>query len=194
MDKAREIRTILASRVSYHNGAYMAAPDLRHLGFLGLYEGSASAMVFGVASRERSYHAESTDAAALAIDEIFSRLGRPVYFESDPDQPARLMRVYGNPVILTMECRDDAVVIGAHTARRILSFLTIRRAFQSLERHLPEEFRLSFMSIDVPGEPRESLRERRQRKKREKWERKARRYEDLAKAAGKRAEEQESEE
>ena len=191
MDTAREIRTILASRVTYHDGAYMAAPNLRHIGFLGLFEGSNAAMLFGVASRERSYRAESMDAAAVAIDKIFGKLGRPVYFESDPERSARLMRVFGNPVILTMGYADDAVVIGAYTARRLLSFLTLRRAFQSLERHLPEEFRLSFMSVDVPGQPRETLGQRRIRKKREKWERRAQRYEARARAAGKKAEESE---
>ena len=189
MEKLQEIRSILSSRVMFRDGAYMAAPKLHNLGFVGMYDGSKAASMFGVTSRSRRYEAESMDAAVLGMQKIFSKLGRPVRFESDPEQPARLVRMISNPVILTMDCEEDGLVISAYTARTILAFLTLKQAFRQLERHLPEDVRLSFMAMNLPKEPRETLRERRQRKKTEKWERKAQRYEVKAQKAGKKAEE-----
>lgn len=185
MEKSREIRTILSSRVTFRNGAYMAAPDLRHISFVGLYDGSKNAMFFGVAERSRNYRAGSMDAAVMSMGKIFAQLGRPVYFESDPEQPARLIRVYGNPVILTMDYVDDNILISAYTARKLFASLTLNQAFRNLERHLPEEARLDFITEKLPKEPRETMRQRRVRKKTEKWERKAQRYEAKARAVGK---------
>ena len=185
MDKSKEIRTILSSRVTFHNGAYMAAPDLRHISFVGLCDGSKNAMLFGVAERSRNYRAGSMDAAVMSMGRIFTQLGRPVYFESEPEQPARMIRVYGNPVILTMDYVDDSILISAYTAKKFLAFLTLNQAFRNLERHLPEEARLDFISEKLPQEPKETMRQRRVRKKTEKWERKAQQYEAKARAVGK---------
>ena len=185
MEKSKEIRTILSGRVTFYNGAYMAAPDLRHVSFVGLYDGSNTALFFGFSEKSRKYRAGSMDAAVMSMGKIFVQLGRPVYFESDPEQPARLIRVFGNPVILTMDYVDDNILISAYTARKLLAFLTLNQAFHNLERHLPEEARLDFISEKLPREPRETMRQRRVRKKTEKWERKAQRYEAKARAVGK---------
>lgn len=189
MDKRKEIQSILTSRVTFRNGAYMAAPDLKSIGFVGLYDGSKAAAMFGVVSRSRRYEADSMDAAILGMEKIFSKLGRPVQFESEPEELARLVRMAGNPVIMTMDVEEGGIVVCAHTARTMLAPLTIKQAFHTLERHLPEDVRLSFMAVNLPKEPRETLRERRARKKTEKWERKAKRYEAKIKAAGKEKEE-----
>ena len=174
MEKSKEIRLILSSRVAFRNGAYMAAPSLGKLNFVGLYDGSKAAMMFGVLSRRRQYYCPSMDAAVYSVENIFEKLGRPVYFQSDPEQLACLIRmIIGNPVILTMDEEDEGIVIGAYTARTLLAPLTARRAFRSFERHLPEGVCLEFVASDLPKEPRETWRQRRVRKKTAKWEKRA---------------------
>ena len=183
MEKAKEIRTILLGRVAFHEGAYVAAPNLRGIKFVGFNDGSNAVALFGIANKSRSYRASSMDAAVVGMGKIFGQLGRPVYFESTPEQPARLIRVMGNPVILTMDYVDDSILITAYAARKLLAPLTLKQAFRQLERHLPEDVRLDFLAADGPQEARETLRQRRIRKKTEKWERKAQRYEAKVKEA-----------
>ena len=183
MEKSKEIRAILSSRITFHNGAYMAAPSLAKVRFLGLYDGSKAAILFGVLRRQRQYYCESKDAAVYSVEKIFMKLGRPVYFQSAPEQLACLMRmIIGNPVILTMDEEEDGVVISGYTARSLFAFLTVRRAFRSFERHLPEEVRLEFVPSELPQEPRETLRERRIRKRAAKWEKRAARVNAKAQA------------
>ena len=184
MEKEKEIRTILSSRVAFHNGAYMAASGLLKMNFVGLDDGSKAAMIFGVTSRSRRYVSESEDAAFYSAEKIFAKLGRPVYFQSDPEQSACLMRmVVGNPVIMTLDEERGGVLLSIYTARSLTSLLTIKRAFRSFERHLPEEVRLNFKASDLPREPRETLRERLEKRKVEKLKKKAVRAYTKARAA-----------
>lgn len=181
MERSKEIRAILSGRIAFHEGAYIAAPNLRSVRFIGLNDGSNAVTLFGVAKKCRSYSAESMDAAVIGMGRIFAQLGRPVYFESDPELPARLIRVFGNPVILVMDYVDDSIVVSANTARKVFAFLTLNRAFHYLERHFPEDVRLDFISENLPQE---TMRQRRIRKKAGKLARKAKRYEAKARTLG----------
>lgn len=176
MDKAREIRAILAGRINYQDGAYVAADKLLHMNFQGVYNGSFAANLFGVNHLIRHYRAKDPTAAVNQALNSFRVLGRPVLFRESPQEMACLVRpAFGNPSIMTLEQTESGLLLNVYTARALLAQISRRRAVGAFERHLPQELRENLEATNevTPKEPKEKHKAKKARKKAEKWAKKA---------------------
>lgn len=181
MDKYQEMRTILSGKVNFVNGAYTAAPSLWKAGFVGMFSGSDAARILGVRRMTRAYQSGSVDAGIHIARNIFEKLGRPTYFQSEPTLQACFLRNYmGNPVILTLGEFSEGIRIDAYTARTLLSGLSLSYAFRLFEKHLPDDMRAAVLPEEIRQEgsreaeeektspPEEGKRGRKRKKKRRK--------------------------
>ena len=180
MDKYQEMRTILSGRVNFVNGAYLAAPSLWKASFVGMFIGSDNIKFRGIRRAVRYYQSNSVDAGIHTAKNIFEKLGRPIHFQSEPTLQACFLRNYlGSPIILTLGETNEGICIEAYTARTLLSGIDIHRAFQTIEKHLPEEMRPIILPTEEKKqnvlEVRESRKDQKTRKKMEKLEKRAER-------------------
>lgn len=178
MDRYQEICTILSGRVSFVNGAYSAASSLWKASFVGMFSGSDVIRSRGIQQAVRHYQSNSVDAGIHTAKNIFEKLGRPIRFQSEPALPACFLRNYlGNPIVLVLGETDEGIRIDAYTARTLFSGIDLHRAFQTFEKHLPEDMRLTIQPVEEKKMPKvlESRKDRRVRKKLEKLEKKAER-------------------
>ena len=188
MDKNREIYAILSGRITFFNGAFVAASSAWKSGLMGSFNGADMVRIFGVTQMVRHYQSDSVDAAVYEAKSIFSKLGRAVRFQSEPELRACFLRNYlGNPVVLTLEETGDGIRIDAYTARTLFSGVSLRHAFQVFEKYLPEDMMVTLTS-DGAGKakvPRlqESRKERKAKKKAEKLEKRAEKINAKAQAA-----------
>ena len=188
MDKNHEIRAILSGKVAFANGAYSVASTWK-TGLVGMFNGGDKVKIFGISQMMRQYQSDSVDAAVYAAKSIFSKLGRSIRFQSEPELKACFLQNYlGNPVVLTLEETDEGVCVVAYTARTIFSGINLYHAFQTFEKHLPEDMRVTFFpdgegKMEKVPKTREKHKDRRAKKRAEKLEKRAERINAKAKAA-----------
>lgn len=183
MDKFKELRLILAGRVSFTDGAYVAEPALLRGQLVGMFGGSDRARIMGVRSAARIYPMKDPEAGYRTAQTIFDQIGRRVLLASEPEMKACFVRNYlGNPAVLTVEKKEQGLYLAAFTARTALSALHLRYAFRAFEKRLPAELQTGAATA-AEGPKREKARREKPKRKDRKSEKARRKAEKLEKRA-----------
>lgn len=139
-ERKRNIRKLLTGYLHDDGTVIVPAEKIWQVTYHGTFTGSASARVFGIFSRTRTYRLkEKTALVRETCAKTFMQMGRRASVEEDPEELTVLcFPVLHNPCLLSAHVDGNTVTLDFCAARTIRAFLNARRAFRQWEKLLPE--------------------------------------------------------
>ncbi|MBO6159468.1 MAG: hypothetical protein J6P72_09480 [Firmicutes bacterium] len=145
-DKKREIRDILLGKVVMLPDGRLTSMGPDDLGVpAGVSDGAFSLRLFGVTRMGRYVESEFDPwTTRQKIHTALEQMGRIVFLREQPDAEAVLLRyVLTRTTILTFSYEEDGILVAAWTGRSFSTILSLTRAINSFEKHLPEGITLT---------------------------------------------------
>ena len=186
----KEIRSVLLGRTLMREDGTLSVPEKGEFYLSGGVTDGAGALRFlGMSKKSIVLETRRVEwDVKQTLRRIFQSMGRGVNLREQPETIACIIRyVLTKPLLLTFEYREGFPVVTAWTGRSPMGLLSIRRAFKTIEKELPQDIFVT--GKEAPAAPegetdkkkksdKEAKRAEKQAKKREKQEEKARRKEE----------------
>lgn len=137
----KEIRSVLLGRTLMREDGTLEVPEKGEFYLSGGVSDGAGALRFlGLSKRSLVLETRRTEwDLRQSLRRILQSMGRGVNLKEQPDTIACIVRyVLTKPLLLTFEYREGLPVLTAWTGRSLMGLLSIRRAFKTIEKELPE--------------------------------------------------------
>ena len=138
----KEIRSVLLGRTLMREDGTLSVPEKGEFYLSGGVTDGAGALRFlGMARRSLVFETRRVEwDMRQTMRRILQNMGRGVELREQPETIACIIRyVLTKPVLLTFEYREGLPVLTAWTGRSPMGLLSIRRAFKTIEKELPQD-------------------------------------------------------
>ena len=179
--RTKEIRRILTGFITYEldRTVVTVAQNIFQVRGDGFSRGANSARFFGVRVAKRQYMIAGKKKVPIVHEgciNAFAQLGMRAYLYNAPEALAMLYRpILHNPCVVTLEAKENQLLLCVYTARSPLSRLNVKRMLKKLDEVLPAGMTETDVTMTPVSETAEMAEKKRKAKEKaeEKAEKKA---------------------